>query len=53
MATHEQINKIINDCAKHVCGDRLVAIATTARQWQRMGLSAQVIAHLVGCVPVR
>ena len=52
-ATHAQINTIINACARRVGGHRLAAIIQTARQWQRLGLSAQAIAHLVGCVPVR
>ena len=53
MATHAEINRIINACAPLVFEVRLAAIIQTARQWQRLGLSAQAIAHLVGCVPVR
>lgn len=53
MATHAEINRIINACAPLVDEVCLAAIIQTARQWQRLGLSAQAIAHLVGCVPVR
>lgn len=50
-ATHHDINRIINACASKVDGSRLDSISQTARQFQMLGLSAQAIAHLVGCVP--
>ena len=54
MATHEQINKIINRLAESgVRGRRLEALSNTARQWQRAGLDADAIAHLLPCVPVK
>ena len=52
-ATHAEINAIINSIAPKVTAVRLAAISKTARQWQRLGLSAQAIRSLVGCVPVR
>lgn len=52
MATHADINRIVNACAPRVDERRLAAIIQTARQWQRLGLDARAIAHLVGCVPV-
>lgn len=53
MATHAEINRIVNACAPFVDEVRLAAIIQTARQWQRLGLDARAIAHLVGCVPVQ
>lgn len=54
MATHEQINKVINQLAwAGVSGRRLEVLSRTARQWQQAGLDAQAIAHLLPCVPVK